>query len=64
MLVKEIMDEKHPFIYEDELATKARALIRDLNLRILPVTDENKKFLSRQLIAQVTQENNVKLTED
>ncbi len=45
MRVKEIMDEKHPSIYEDEPATKARALIRDLKLRILPVTDEYKKLL-------------------
>jgi len=43
--VKEITNEKHPFIYEDELATKARAIIRDFALRILPVTDENKKLL-------------------
>ncbi len=47
MLVKEIMDEKHPFIYEDELATKARALIRDLGLRLLPVTDKNRKLLGK-----------------
>lgn len=45
--VKEIMDQKHPTIYEDELATKARAIIRDFNLRILPVTDENKKLLGK-----------------
>jgi CBS-domain-containing membrane protein len=43
--VKEIMDEKHPFIYEDALATKARAIIRDYTLRILPVADEDKKLL-------------------
>jgi len=43
--VKEIMNQKHPFIYEDELATKARAIIRDFSLRILPVTDGNKKLL-------------------
>jgi CBS domain-containing protein len=43
--VKEIADEKHPFIYDDELATKARALIRDFALRILPVTDSNRKVL-------------------
>jgi len=42
--VKEIADEKHPFIYEDELATKARAIIRDFALRILPVVDENRKL--------------------
>jgi len=45
--VKEIMDEKHQSIYEDELATKARAIIRDFALRILPVTDENKKLLGK-----------------
>lgn len=44
MRVKEIADEKHPSIYEDELATKARAIIRDYALRILPVIDENKKL--------------------
>ena len=47
MLVKEIMNDKHPFVYEDELATKARALIRDLSLRILPVTDSNRKLLGK-----------------
>lgn len=45
MLVKEITDQKHPFIYEDELATKARAIIRDFALRILPVINENRKLL-------------------
>jgi CBS domain-containing protein len=45
--VKEIMDQKHPSIYEDDLATKARALIRDLDLRILPVTDVNKVLLGK-----------------
>ena len=47
LLVKEIMDEKHPFIYEGELATKARALIRDLNLRILPATDKDKRLVGK-----------------
>jgi len=43
--VGEIANEKHPFIYEDELATKARALIRDFSLRILPVTNREKRLL-------------------
>lgn len=47
MHVNEIMNEKHPFIYEDELATKARAVLRDFSLRILPVTDGNKKLLGK-----------------
>ena len=41
------MNERHPFIYEDELATKARAIIRDFALRILPVTDDHKKLLGK-----------------
>ena len=45
--VKEIMDGKHPFIHKHELATKARAIIRDFGLRILPVTDENRKLLAK-----------------
>jgi len=43
--VKEITNEKHPFIFEDDLATKARAVIRDFALRILPTTDESKKLV-------------------
>ena len=45
MRVREIMDERYPFIYEDELATKARATMRDFALRILPVVDESKRLL-------------------
>lgn len=45
MRVKEILNEKHPFIYDDEHATKARALIRDFSLRILPVTTRERKLL-------------------
>jgi CBS domain-containing protein len=45
--VKEIMDPKHPSIYEDDLATKARALIRDIDLRILPVVNKNKLLLGK-----------------
>lgn len=47
MLVKEIMDTRNPFIYDDEPATKARALIRELGLRILPVTDKNKHLVGK-----------------
>ena len=45
LLVKDIMDMKHPAIYADELATKARAMIRDFNLRILPVINGDKKVV-------------------
>ncbi|MEM1563389.1 MAG: CBS domain-containing protein [Candidatus Bathyarchaeia archaeon] len=45
MRVKEILNEKHPFIYGDELATKARALIRDFSIRVLPVVNKERKLL-------------------
>lgn len=43
--VKEILNEKHPSIFEDDLATKARAIIRDFGIRMLPVVDANKKLV-------------------
>lgn len=45
MRVGEIANQKHPSIYEDELATKARALIRDFSLRILPVVNAEKRLV-------------------
>jgi len=39
------MNRNHPYIYPDELATKARAVLRDFKLRILPVVGENKQLL-------------------
>ena len=47
MRVKEVMDQKHLSIYEDQLATKARAIMREFDLRILPVTDKNKILLGK-----------------
>ncbi len=41
------MDSKHPSIYGDDPATKARALLRDLNLRIIPVVDTGKKLIGK-----------------
>jgi len=43
--VGEIANQKHPSIYEDELATKARSLIRDFSLRILPVINSEKRVV-------------------
>lgn len=45
MRVKEIINSKHPVTHGDDPATKARALVRDYSLRILPVVDENEKLL-------------------
>jgi CBS domain-containing protein len=43
--VQDIADGKYPSIYADELATKARAILRERGLRTLPVTDENKRLV-------------------
>jgi len=40
-----MMDRSHPKLYEDELATKARATLRSRGLRILPVVDERKRLV-------------------
>lgn len=45
MRVQDVMNRNHPSIYPDELATKARAVLRDFRLRILPVVDDNKRLL-------------------
>ena len=45
MRVQDITDRKYPSIYADELATKARAVLRERGLRTLPVIDENKHLL-------------------
>jgi CBS domain-containing protein len=41
----DVADKKYPSIYEDELATKARAILRERGLRTLPVVDENKRLV-------------------
>ncbi len=45
MRVQDIMDPSHPSLYSDELATKARAVLRSRELRILPVLDERKRLV-------------------
>lgn len=47
LLVKEIMNERHPSVHDDELATKARAIIRDFALRILPVIDDHNNLVGK-----------------
>lgn len=44
MRVQDVMSANHPSIYIDELATKARATLREFKLRILPVVDEHKQL--------------------
>jgi CBS domain-containing protein len=45
LLVKDLMDTNYPFIYVDEIATKARAVLRERKLRVLPVLDANKRIV-------------------
>jgi len=45
LLVQDIMDRSCPQLYEDELATKARATLRSRGLRILPVVDDRKRLV-------------------
>jgi len=39
------MDGKYPFVHDDELVTRARAVIRNWSLRILPVVDRDRKVV-------------------
>jgi len=43
--VLDITERKYPSIYADELATKARAILRERGLRTLPVVDKNKRLV-------------------
>lgn len=57
MQVKDIVSASYPVLYEDELVTKARAMIRDQGLGILPIIDQQKRLLgvvSRRAIMTVS----------
>jgi len=57
LLVKKLMNHSYPSFYADELATKARAVLRDRDLRVLPIIDEKKRLvgtLSRRNIMTLT----------
>jgi len=57
LLVKEIIGPAYPALYEDELVTKARALIREQGLGILPIIDKQKRLIgviSRRSVLAVT----------
>lgn len=45
MRVQDLTDRRYPSIYADELATKARAILRQRGLRTLPVVGEHKRLL-------------------
>jgi len=55
--VQDVMDRNYPFIYADELATKARAVLRERGLRVLSVLNENKRLvgmISRSNVLSIT----------
>lgn len=57
MLIKDLTDRKYPFLYADDLGTKARAVMRNRGLRVLPIVDEHKRLLgvvSRMNIMTIT----------
>lgn len=45
MRVEEIANFEYPSVYEDDNVTKARAILRDFSLRMLPITNLEKKLL-------------------
>jgi CBS domain-containing protein len=57
LLVKELISPAYPALYEDELVTKARALIREQALGILPIIDKQKRLIgviSRRSVLAIT----------
>lgn len=57
MIVRELVDTHYPSLYEDEPATRARAVLREQNLRVLPIVDEKKRLvgtLSRRNMMSIT----------
>ncbi|MEM0253727.1 MAG: CBS domain-containing protein [Candidatus Bathyarchaeia archaeon] len=45
MRVEETANFEYPSVYEDETVTKARAILRDFSLRMLPITNLEKRLL-------------------
>jgi len=57
LLVKDLADKNYPFLYVDDLATKARAILRTQGLRIIPIIDDQKRLvgtISRTNIMAIT----------
>jgi CBS domain-containing protein len=57
LLVEDIVTSSYPSLYEDELVTKARALIREQGFGILPIINQQKRLLgviSRRAIMTIS----------
>lgn len=57
LLVKDLADKNYPSLYVDDLATKARATLRDQGLRAIPIIDDQKRLvgtISRTNVMAIT----------
>lgn len=45
MLAKDLVDKNYPSLYVDDLATKARAILRTQRLRVIPIIDDQKRLV-------------------
>jgi len=57
LLVKDLVDKNYPFLYVDDLATKARAILRTHGLRVIPIIDDQKRLvgtISRTNVMAIT----------
>lgn len=57
MIVKDLVDRNYPFLYVDDLATKARAVLRTHGLRVIPIVNEQKRLvgtISRTNVMAIT----------
>lgn len=57
LLVKDLVDKSYPLLYMDDLATKARAILRTQGLRVIPVIDDQRRLagtVSRTNVMEIT----------
>jgi len=57
LLVRDLADKNYPFLYVDDLATKARAILRIRGLRVIPIIDDQKRLvgvISRTNVMAIT----------
>jgi len=57
LLVKDLVDKNYPVLYVDDLATKARAILRTQRLRVIPIINDQKRLvgtISRTNVMTIT----------
>jgi len=57
LLIQDLVDKNYPFLYMDDLATKARAILRTQGLRVIPIIDYQKRLIgviSRTNVMEIT----------